>query len=208
MIAAATSHIGCGKGKKKSVPGIERFQAGILDQRFYLSFAAPFLPIDQGLTIPIPRVEGALLTVGPDLTGSGSLIQFSAELQRLGQSLQSFLQAPEQGLPDGRPLPDIRDGKLPRFDFSWSGQSRISLYLSGEAFAVFFPISLRIPGGASLLVPLSIPLKDESGNSIGRAYAIPDRVGAKPDEPASGGILVLIPVELKRPSENGTSEAP
>src|SRR3954463_2765752 len=103
---------GCGKGKTP-VPGLDDFAVTVLKGRLYVTFLAETVSWDFGATFPIPGLKDAQVSIAPDLSSSGTLFQFSigiASLLNHGEPL------PFSSLPDGRPIPDIRGGELPRWD--------------------------------------------------------------------------------------------
>ncbi len=168
------------------VPGLENFYAGVNQSNLFVSFLSTKLRWGGGLSGPIPGLEGAEFSAAPSVDSKkpGTLFQFSVPLKSLIQ--QDFF-SDESGLPDGRPLPDIAGGILPRWDIE-IGQYTLHLYISPEAFAVFFPIPLISKQGVSLPFQVSLPIKDDRGNLIGKSYAIPSNAKGE-----GSGVLILIP---------------
>ncbi len=174
---------GCGKGKK--VPGIENFHVGVMKGHLYVSFVSTKLQWDIGATIPIPGINDSSISVAPDLQSLGTVFQVNVSIANvLGQAAGLKL----SGLPDGREIPDVDGGKLPRRDFEIKGL-KVSLYLSDNAFGLFIPLDLSNAKGFALPRMLSISIEDDRGNRIGKAYAIP----MNPMTASGSGILVLIP---------------
>jgi len=174
---------GCGKGRK--VPGLENFHANVLQSRLYVSFVSTTLQWDAGVTLPIPGLADSAVSVAPDLTSSGTVFQFSVPLASLLHQGKPF---PMLGLPDGRPIPDIVGGILPRWDFQIDRLSA-SAYLSNDVFGLFVPLSFKSRKGLRLPVLVSVEIKDERGNQIGKAYAVPSA-----DAAGNGsGLLILLP---------------
>lgn len=176
---------GCGKGSK-TVPGLERFQAGVLQSRLYVSFVSTSLQWDQGLTLPIPGLDDATVSVAPDLATTGTVFQFSIGLEAL---LDDGRPLPLAGLPDGRAIPDVQGGQLPRWDAAVRGL-KLSLYLSNDAFGLFVPLKFVSSKGASLPFMVAVRIEDERGNLLGKAYAIPPNTGGSS---SSSGLFVLLP---------------
>jgi hypothetical protein len=174
---------GCGKGQK-SVPGLENFHAGVLQANLYVNFVATALHWDSGLSLPIPGLDGANLSVAPDIESGGTTFQFSIALASLlnhGQPL------PISALPDGRDIPDIEGGQLPRWDLSVKDALTLSLYLSNDAFGLFVPLDFVSKKGLMLPWMVSVKISDEKGNLLGKAYAIPSKGGK------GSGLFVLLP---------------
>jgi hypothetical protein len=188
------STAGCGKGQN-SVPGLEKFQAGVLQSRLYVSFVSTTLNWDQGITFPIPGLTDATVSVAPDLTTSGTVFQFSIGLAALLDHAQAL---PKSGLPDGRALPDIEGGQLPRWDAQVKNL-KLSLYLSDDAFGLFVPLSF-ISKGVTLPVMISVQLKDERGNILGKVYAIPSD---ETQSSSQSGLFVLLPYLGAGPNPGG-----
>lgn len=185
----------CGKGSK-SIPGIERFHTGVVQSHLYVSFVSTALRWDQGLTLPIPGLDEATVSVTPDLATSGTVFQFSIGLAAL---LNNGKPLPLSGLPDGRAIPDIQGGTLPR----WDAQVRdlkLSLYLSNDAFGLFVPLSLISKKGISLPVMISVRIEDERGNILGKGYAIPSNSTG-----GGSGLFVLLPYLGAEPHPAGSS---
>lgn len=123
-------------------------------------------------------------------SGSGTLFRFDVDLTQLHG--KNFTLA---GLPDGRPLPDVNGGVLPRWTFSVQNVP-INLYLANGAFALFVPVPLTADG-YSLSTVLSQEFDDEHGNLVGKLYAIPTQ-----DAGTISGVLVLVPYV----DQNGSHE--
>jgi hypothetical protein len=173
---------GCGKGK--SVPGLNSFHVGVLQSRLYASFVSTTLHWDVGLTAPIPGLQDSSVSVSPDLASSGTVFQFSIPL---GSLLNHGRPLPIEALPDGRPLPDIQGGELPRWDTEINGL-KLSVYLSNDAFALFVPLNFVAKNGFTLATQVSVSIEDERGNLLGKAYAIPVNVSG-----SGSGLFVLLP---------------
>jgi hypothetical protein len=129
-------------------------------------------------------LKDATITVSPSLTGPGSVVQFSIGVGSLLNDGKTF---DSMGLPDGRRLPDIIGGALPRWDFDVRGLN-LSLYLSDDAFGLFVPLSFRGKKGSILPIMVSVKIIDDRGNLIGKAYAIP---ALKKSE--ISGLFILLP---------------
>ena len=173
---------GCGKGRK--VPGLDAFHAGVMQSRLYVSFVATALQWDTGVSVKIPGLSDAVVSVAPDLNSSGTVFQFSIPLASLLNQGRPF---PLLGLPDGRAIPDIVGGMLPRWDFRID-RLQCNAYLSDDVFGLFVPIDFRSSTGVELPSMVSVEIQDERGNRIGRAYAIPSA-----GQGTSSGLLVLLP---------------
>jgi hypothetical protein len=182
LLALALS--GCGKGKTP-VPGLDDFAVTLLKGRLYVTFLAETVNWDFGATFPIPGLNDAQVSIAPDLNSAGTLFQFSIGLASLlnhGQPL------PLSRLPDGRPIPDIKGGMLPRWDADIEKKLKLSLFLSNDAFAFFVPLDFISKTGVTLPDVISVPIQDEKGNLIGKAYAIPSN-----DSGTGSGLFVLLP---------------
>ncbi len=173
---------GCGRGRK--IPGLENFHADVLQSSLYVSFVATQLKLDQGLTAPIPGLNDATVSVSPDLNSDGTVLQFTVPLASL---LNQGRPLPALGLPDGRGLPDIAGGRLPRWDFKID-QLSMSAYLSDDAFGLFIPILFKTKTGIKLPYLISVSVQDERGNKLGKAYAIPANASGD-----GSGVLILLP---------------
>jgi len=179
LLVVATS---CGKGKG-SIPGLKNFYAGILEARLYVSFVSTTLTWDGGLTLPVPGLPDSSVSFAPDLESAGTVFQFQAPLSSIVNAGKPL---PLSGLPDGRPLPDVRTGQLPRWDFTVKNVT-LSAYLSNDAFGLFVPLTFRSKDGKSLIFPVSVKIEDDRGNVLGRAHAIPSNI-----QSTGSGALVLL----------------
>jgi hypothetical protein len=186
----------CGKGKN-SIPGVENFNVGVLNQQLIASFVSTTINLDAGAQIPIYGLQGAFISATPYLPTDGSplegtLFQVSVDLNDLQGT--NFAVA---GLPDGRPIPDIEGGELPRWSFPIKGET-IYLYLADQAFGIFIPLPLSAKG-VSLGATISATVTDERGNTVGKVYAIPSVPNG-----STSGLLVLLPL----PGTSGSSLNP
>src|SRR4051812_19245814 len=145
----------CGQGKV-DIPGIDRFTVNVLQKRLYVSFVATELRWDDGLTFPIPGLKDATISVSPDISSDGTVFQVAIPLASIINDRTGF---PYSGFPDGRALPDVAGGELPRRDFRIKDVD-LSLYLSDDAFGFFVPLKLG-SGGKFLTSLISVFIEDE-----------------------------------------------
>jgi hypothetical protein len=155
----------------------------VLEGRLHVSFVSSTLQWGGAITLPIPGLDDASISVAPDYFSKGTRFQFAIGLKALLEQDKPLLLS---GLPDGRPLPDITDGVLPRWDGEIKGFP-LSLYLSRDAFGIFIPLSFTA-GGVSLPMMISLAIKDERGNILGKAYAVPNNIHKK-----GSGLFILLP---------------
>jgi hypothetical protein len=181
--------VSCGNGKK-GIPGIEDFTVSVLKGRLYVAFVATRLQWDAGVTLPIPGLGDATVSLAPHLSSDGTVFQFQVGIRSI---INDGKPLPYSGLPDGRFIPDVAGGEMPRWDFQIK-QVTLSLYLSDDAFGVFIPLDLT-----GLTNMVSIFIEDEKGNRLGKAYAIPPAISeASKNMSGNGsGVLVLLPFVLK-----------
>ncbi|MBL7717036.1 MAG: hypothetical protein JNL01_16345 [Bdellovibrionales bacterium] len=185
LASASLTFQGCGRGKGK-IPGLDRISVQVLEGRLYASFVAKKLQWDVGITFPIPGLPDSSFAVAPDFASNGTLFQIQVPLASLARAAAPGV-LPWLGLPDGRALPDVSYGVLPRWDFH-VGALRISAYLSPEVFGIYIPLPLNLPVGTSLPFYLSFPVTDEKGNRLGKGYAVP------PGPSGEAGVLLLLTV--------------
>ena len=197
--AFALGATSCGSGKN-SIPGVPTFSVGVVQNNLIASFVASDLNTTVGGSIPIPDLTGATVSMSPYLPTDGgpikgTLFSFDIDLTALSSSSSA-----DAGLPDGRPLPDVTGGQLPRWSFQIGGATgeTIYLYLADEAFAIFVPLPLE-SNGVTLGSTISATFTDEHGNVVGKIYAIPSVSNGN-----SSGLLVLLPF----PGQSGSSSNP
>jgi hypothetical protein len=185
-LVLATLTTGCGKGK--TLPGLSNLHTDVVAGKFYISFLTTLLQWDTGVTLPIPGLSDASLSVAPDFKSNGVVFQFSVGLSSLIGDAQNG-KFPLSALPDGRAIPGVLGGVLPRWDLTLdpSKSYRLSFYLSGEALGLFVPLPIRFPAGAENLM-VSQSIKDSKGNRLGVGYAIP---GSGNDQ---SGLLLLLSI--------------
>jgi hypothetical protein len=176
----------CGSGKNK-IPGVENINVGVLNNQLIASFVSTAINLDAGAQIPIYGLQDSFISATPYLPTDGSplegtLFQVTVDLADLQGT--NFTVA---GLPDGRPIPDIEGGVLPRWSFPIKGET-IYLYLADQAFALFVPLTLSA-GGVSLNTTITATVTDERGNTVGKIYAIPSVPNG-----STSGLLVLLPL--------------
>jgi hypothetical protein len=183
LLSLGVGSAGCGKGKK--VPGLENFEVHVIQGRLNVGFVSTTLQLDGGITLEhIPGLRDASVSIGPDLNSEGTVFLFSIGLASLlgdGRELELA------GLPDGRPLPDVVGGALPRWSATVKGLE-LSLYLSDDAFGLFVPLKFLDKAGHLLLTTVSVEIVDERGNRLGKVYAIPSNVSG-----SGSGLFILLP---------------
>lgn len=168
------------------MPGVRGFHADVAQSRLYVSFVSTALSWDAGVTVPIPGLPDATVGVAPDLTSNGTVFQFSIPLSSIRAPSLPGAGLPWAGLPDGRPLPGVRSGALPRWDFQID-RLRASAYVAEDVFGLFLPLALTTRTGLKLPFVVSMNVRDERGNAIGKAYAVP----ALSSREESGLLLLL-----------------
>ncbi|MBY0469969.1 hypothetical protein K2X30_02300 [bacterium] len=173
---------GCGKGKK-NIPGLDGVNIGVFDRHLVASFVSQTFKTDVGASFPIPGLKDAMLSVQPDLASAGTVFQISVGIDSLGGG---EMHHEPQGLPGGGALPEVVGGALPRWD-TMLGKLPISLYLSDEVFGIFIQLKFMDSKGFILPWIVSTVIRDDRGNQLGKAYAIPENVSG------SSGLLILLP---------------
>lgn len=176
---------GCGSSKQAGgdagIPGLGVFDFRVNGTEASLTVIFENLNLDVGGRIPLQRPQGAFIEIGPDFQSGGSLVKLSVPVASL---LQNHGDLPQVGLPDGRALPGVKSGVLGAVAVELPGLGLTYLYLSADAFGVFYPVDLP-----TLPVMASSKIKDEKGNLLGLIYGIP-----KSGRGTSSGVLFLFPV--------------
>jgi hypothetical protein len=168
------------------VDGVGEFKFGVSNGWASLSVVLEDFNIDVGGVIPLGRPQGAFVEISPNFLGAGTLFKIAVPLASL---LQGNGDLPQVGLPDGRPLPGVKNGVLGVVAVDLPALGRVFLYLGQDVFGIFFPISLpKSP------VMVKVGIRDEKGNLLGTLFGIPKGSGSV------SGALFLFPVE-------GTSSA-
>jgi len=175
----------CGSKEAEGEAGIEgvsRYRFSISEGRATLSVVFEKLTIDAGARIPLVRPEGAFVELGPDFESNGTLFAISVPLTSL---LGNNGDLPLVGLPDGRPLPGIRDGVLGAVAVKFPALGVTYLYMGEDVFGIFFPVDLP-----NLPVMVTTRIRDEKGNLLGILVGVP-----KGSKGTMSGVLFLFPVE-------------
>lgn len=176
-----------------NIPGIATYDFSVKNNQLNADFVATTIQIQAGLTAPIPNLKGATVGMNPYLPTDGSntkgtIFSFNIDLTQLPDVNYAVA-----GLPDGRALPDVSGGQLPRWNFEIQNV-QIYVYLADGAFSIFVPIDLS-SDGVALPDMLSQEIDDERGNLVGKVYAIPQQGGS-----TQSGLLVLLPFIGSTPS--------
>lgn len=174
---------GCGS-RSASGDGIagvvSKYQFNIKDGRAILSVTFPSAGIEAGARIPLTRPSGAFIELTPDFESGGTLFVLSTPLASLGGN-----GLPVIGLPDGRPLPGVRNGRLPATAANLPVFGSTYMYMGSDVFGLFIPFGL-----GSLPLTVTVRIRDDKGNLLGTLAAIP-----KGSTGAVSGILFLFPME-------------
>lgn len=176
---------GCGKKRAEGDAGIEgvgKFDFRVTNGQASLSVVFEKLKIDAGVRIPLNKPAGAFIEITPDFHSVGTLFKISVPLASLVEGSQGL---PIVGLPDGRPIPGVRDGALGAVavDLPVIGESY--LYMGADVYGIFLP--LEIPNISYIV---SSMIRDEKGNVLGTIYGVP-----KGSRGTISGILFLFPLE-------------
>lgn len=171
-------------GSSNRIPGVEKASISVSAGQLFVSLIATSLDIDGGLSLPVPGLEGSVFTMAPNAAGPGAVIQFTVPLRSISRGDPGTAHS---GLPDGRPLPGVTSGRLPRWDVQL-GSVNLSLYMARDVFGVFLPLKLISLKGAVLARNIVIPIRDSRGNVLGKVFAIPSYVSGQ-----TSGIYLLLP---------------
>ncbi|RZA06591.1 MAG: hypothetical protein EOP11_09925 [Proteobacteria bacterium] len=185
FFAASLITSGCGNtsaGGDAGIAGVGDFKMSIANGAATLSVVLETLAIDAGARVPISKPAGAFIEMGPDFQSGGTLLVLSVPLSSL---MKDYSGLPLVGLPDGRALPGVREGALGAVAFELPAIGLTYFYLSGDAYGIFFPVSLpKVP------VMVSSKIKDEKGNLLGVIWGVP-----KSGKNQLSGVLFLFPVD-------------
>lgn len=177
--------VGCGSKEVEgdgSIDGISKYRFSVQEGRASLSVVFEKLTIDAGLRIPLARPEGAFVELGPDFESGGALFVISTPLTSL---LANNGDLPLVGLPDGRPLPGVREGVLGAIAVNLPVLGITYLYMAEDVFGIFLPVELP-----NLPVMVTTRIRDEKGNLLGVLVGIPKNSSSQ-----ISGALFLFPVE-------------
>ncbi len=184
ILLAIAMFSACGKQNIKSatnVPGIGGFNLQISSGYAVLSITFSVIQTDAGVTIPLSRPSGAAIEIGPDFQSNGTIFKITVPLASLYNGGSGL---PQMGLPDGRPIPFIRDGTLSGTSVNLPIFGQTYLYLAEDVFGIFIPANLP-----DFPLMISSRIRDENGNELGILAGIPKAGGSV------SGILFLFPME-------------
>lgn len=182
LVGIALSACGSmGSGGASGINGLGNYDLSVVNGYARLSITFEDLQADVGARIPLQRPANAYIEIGPDFNSVGTLFVLTVPLASLYRDVGGL---PLVGLPDGRPIPYIRNGllgaamvQLPIFGATY-------LYLAQDVFGIFIPVNLP-----DIPVMVTTRIRDEGGNVLGALVGIPrGRTGW------ISGILFLFPM--------------
>lgn len=185
MMVLVFGFMGC--GSKKNPAGLQDFHLNVKNGRIHLAFVSTAAQWDVGVTLPVPQLGDATLSIQPDVQSSGVIFGFSAEID---QMLSRSVYFENSALPDGRLIPGVVGGHMRRTDVQVRDDYLVSMYFSNEAFGFYAPIRFSKKEIVKFLFkPLRFWITDPKGNRMGRGYVMPptssDGTGA--------GVMILLP---------------
>jgi hypothetical protein len=175
---------GCARKADGDMPidGLGTFQYSVVNGTASLSVVFEKLHVDAGARIPIQQLEGAFVELAPDFQSGGTIFKVAVPLMSLFHGSENL---PVVGLPDGRPIPGVRDGALGAFAMNLPVIGPTYFYQGADAFGLFFALDLP-----NLPVMVSSNIRDEKGNIIGVIYGVP-----RGTKGTVSGVLFLFPLE-------------
>jgi hypothetical protein len=175
---------GCGKKVASAtnvIEGVTKYKFEVANGRANLSVVFSNLHMDAGATIPLSRPQGGTIQLGPDFESGGSIFVISTPLS----SLSNNAGLPMAGLPDGRPIPGIRQGVLQAAQVNLPIIGMTYLYMGSDVFGLFVPVNL-----GSLALTVTVRIRDEKGNLVGTLAGIP-----RGQTGSMSGVLFLFPID-------------
>lgn len=124
------------------IPGVKGPNIEIVDQNMVISLDFETISFEFGGVFDIPKITGSTVGVGPSLETGGTLLQLSLDMNQITNG-NIELNEPT-ALPGGRPLPGIRDGKLPAVSMTVPKFKDMTFYLSKKVFGIFVPFKVGI----------------------------------------------------------------
>lgn len=158
------------------IPGVDGPFFNVQDGKILLTIGFENLNIDQGLTLPIPRLKNSDFSVVPRLEG-GTLFQVGLDPKDFESD--DFRVVPSTTLPDGRPFPFTVDGTLPALAVNTPRFLDSTFYLSKDVFGFFIPV--KYPLDVSAFTRIKI-----NGQQVGLATII------KPNPSGTGSGVMMI----------------
>lgn len=126
-------------GRNIDIPGVDGPYVVLNDDDVLISMVFESLPLEGGLRYNIPKYPNSFVEVAPDFQSDGTLLSFSIALKDVfDDSLDSL---DPQTLPGGRPLPGVRDGRLPAVAFSIENFYGVGVYIGPSVFGLFVPFN-------------------------------------------------------------------
>lgn len=124
------------------IPGVKGPNIEIVDQNMVISLDFETISFEFGGTFDIPKITGSTVGVNPSLETGGTLLQINLDMNQITNG-NIELNEPTS-LPGGRPLPGIRDGKLPAVSMTVPKFKDMTFYLSKKVFGIFVPFKVGI----------------------------------------------------------------
>lgn len=126
-------------GRNIDIPGVDGPYVVLNDDDVLISMVFESLPLEGGLRYNIPKYPNSYVEVAPDFQSNGTLLSFSIALKDVFSDSVGALDP--QTLPGGRPLPGVRDGRLPAVAFSIENFFGVGVYIGPSVFGLYVPFN-------------------------------------------------------------------
>ena len=160
------------------IPGVKGPNIEIVDQSMVISLDFETISFEFGGTFDIPKITGSTVGVNPSLDTGGTLLQISLDMNQITNG--NIILEDAASLPGGRPLPGIREGKLPSVAMTVPKFKDMTFYLSKKVFGIFIPfkvgindiITYRLVVKERFIGTISLVGQDENGQNSGALMLI------------------------------------
>lgn len=128
------------QGSLPSIPGVSGPHINVINGKVLFSVGLEQINLPVGVTLPLSNdLEGASITVGPDMESGGSMLQLAFNPKSLEND--HFEVVPANTLPNGDAFPFTLNGELPAHAFHIPKALNTTIYASKKLFGFFLPIN-------------------------------------------------------------------
>ncbi|MBL7664819.1 MAG: hypothetical protein JNM93_06765 [Bacteriovoracaceae bacterium] len=143
VVLAIVGMTSCGKQPDVPViPGVKGPFFNVQNGAVLISMEFETLAINQGIRVPIPKLQNSSLELTPAQFSGGTFFQAVIDFDDIENGNFEFVNP--ESLPGGRPLPGIVGGTLPAVAVNVPDFLDTTFYLSKKVFGFFTPFRLNV----------------------------------------------------------------
>jgi hypothetical protein len=190
-LATALGASSCGTGTgagNVQIQGVQGPDVSFVNNTFIMTVVLTQVSLNEGVTIPIPKLPNSYLEVGPDLQSNGMLISLGLSITDLvNLSNGKILLVDPLTLPGGRALPGVVAGYLPGEAIEVPSWDNMVFYMGTNVFGAFIPVKIPIQNYEA-----TFRFFDSTNTQIGNISVVGEDTSGK-----NSGFLLLIDIAGK-----------